>query len=103
VEGVDYMASTTVTMRIDEETKKQLQELTAKLGMDVSTYFLMAAKQGIREQALPFRPSLDTNRNLKKEEAFASMEEIVNNKIFSNSNIDYDTELASYRDEKYGN
>jgi DNA-damage-inducible protein J len=97
------MASTTVTMRIDEETKKQLQELTAKLGMDVSTYFLMAAKQGIREQALPFRPSLVTGRNLKKGEAFVSMEEIVNNKVISNSNMDYDAELASYRDEKYGN
>jgi DNA-damage-inducible protein J len=90
-------------MRIDEETKKQLQELTAKLGMDVSTYFLMAAKQGIREQALPFRPSLVTGRNLKKGEAFVSMEEIVNNKVISNSNMDYDAELASYRDEKYGN
>jgi DNA-damage-inducible protein J len=97
------MASTTVTMRIDEETKAQLQELTAKLGMDVSTYLLMAVKQGIREQALPFRPSLETSRNFKKEEAFASMEEIVNNKVFSNSNMDYDAELASYRDEKYRN
>jgi DNA-damage-inducible protein J len=96
------MATTTVTMRIDEETKTQLQELTAKLGMDVSTYFLMAAKQGIREQALPFYPNLAVNRNLKKEEAFVSMEEIVNNKVISNSDIDYDAELTSYRNEKYG-
>jgi DNA-damage-inducible protein J len=87
---------------MDEETKTQLQELTAKLGMDVSTYFLMAAKQGIREQALPFHPNLGTGRNLKKEEAFKSMEEIVSKKTILNSNIDYDTELASYRDGKYG-
>jgi hypothetical protein len=32
----------------------------------------MAVKQGIREQALPFRPSLEKNVNLKKEEAFAT-------------------------------
>jgi addiction module RelB/DinJ family antitoxin len=96
------MASTTVTMRIDEETKTQLQELTSKLGMDVSTYLLMAVKQGIREQALPFHPSLRADRSLKKEEAFASMEEIVNNKVISNPNVDYDVELASHRDEKYG-
>jgi addiction module RelB/DinJ family antitoxin len=97
------MASTTITMRIDEETKTQLQALTAELGMDVSTYLLMAVKQGIREQALPFYPNLRSGKNLKKEEAFISMEEIVNNKIFSKPNIDYDAELASYRDEKYGN
>jgi DNA-damage-inducible protein J len=87
---------------MDEETQAQLQELTAKLGMDVSTYFLMAAKQGIREQALPFHPSLGANKKLKKGEAFASMEEIVNNKVISHPDMDYDTELASYRDEKYG-
>jgi DNA-damage-inducible protein J len=96
------MANTTITMRIDEDIKIQLQELTTKLGMDVSTYLLMAVKQGIREQALPFHPNLGVNRNLKKEEAFESMEEIVNNKVILNSNIDYDAELASYRDEKYG-
>jgi DNA-damage-inducible protein J len=88
-------------MRIDEETKAQLQELTAQLGMDVSTYLLMSVKQGIREQALPFRPSLEKNLNLKKEEAFLSMEEIVNHKKILNSEIHYDAELASYRDEKY--
>jgi DNA-damage-inducible protein J len=102
MKGVDFMASTTITMRIDEETKAQLQELTAKLGMDVSTYFLIAAKQGIREQGLPFQPSLRLGRKIEKEEAFASMEKIVDNKVLLDSNMDYDAELASYRNEKYG-
>jgi hypothetical protein len=70
--GVDFMASTTITMRIDEETKTQLQDLTAKLG-----------------------------RKIEKEEAFASMERIVDNKVLLDSNMDYDAELASYRNEKY--
>ena len=52
------MASTNVTMRIDEELKLQLQELMSKLGMDMTTFFTLAAKQAVREQALPFQPRL---------------------------------------------
>ena len=52
------MAITNITMRIDETLKAQLQELTSKLGMDITTFFTMAAKQAVREQALPFYPSL---------------------------------------------
>jgi DNA-damage-inducible protein J len=96
------MASTNITMRIDEDTKSQLQDLLSNLGMDLTTYFTLAAKQAIREQALPFRPSLVKNNTLEKEKAFQAIEEIVSSKTISNSNIDYDAELASYRNEKYG-
>jgi DNA-damage-inducible protein J len=96
------MASTNITMRIDETIKSQLQDLLSNLGMDLTTYFTLAAKQAIREQALPFQPSLVKNNTLEKEKAFQTMEEIVNSKTISNSNIDYDAELASYRNEKYG-
>lgn len=56
------MASTNVTMRMDEELKTQLQELMSNLGMDMTTFFTMAAKQAVREQALPFQPSMNTER-----------------------------------------
>jgi hypothetical protein len=52
-------------------------------------------------KSLPFQPSVDKNNNLEKEQAFQSMEEIVNNKIISNSDIDYDAELASYKIKKH--
>lgn len=52
------MASTNVTMRMDEVLKSQLQELVSNLGMDLTTFFIMAAKQAVREQALPFRPDM---------------------------------------------
>ena len=42
--GVIYMANTNVTMRIDEALKVQLQELMSNLGMDMTTFFTMAAK-----------------------------------------------------------
>jgi len=53
------MANTNVTMRIDENLKTQLQELMANLGMDITTFFTMAAKQAVREQALPFHPDMN--------------------------------------------
>lgn len=48
-----------ITIRIDDETKVQLQELVAKLGLDVTTYFTMAAKQAIREQRIPFEVTME--------------------------------------------
>lgn len=53
------MANTNVTMRIDEVLKTQLQELMSNLGMDMTTFFTMAAKQAVREQALPFKPDMN--------------------------------------------
>ncbi len=54
------MANTNITMRIDETLKAQLQELMANLGLDMTTFFIMAAKQAVREQALPFQPNMNT-------------------------------------------
>lgn len=54
------MANTNVTMRMDETLKAQLQELMSNLGMDMTTFFTMAAKQAVREQALPFHPDMNT-------------------------------------------
>ena len=59
------MANTNVTMRIDEELKRQLQDLMSNLGMDMTTFFILAAKQAIREQALPFQPKI-INENYNK-------------------------------------
>lgn len=54
-----------ITMRIDDETKAELQKLVGELGLDITTYFVMAAKQAIREQGIPFKvtaniPNSDT-------------------------------------------
>lgn len=50
-----------ITIRIDDEVKVQLQELVAELGLDITTYFTMAAKQAIREQRIPFAVSTDNS------------------------------------------
>ena len=50
-----------ITIRIDDDVKKQLQELMTELGLDITTYFTMAAKQAIREQGIPFEITTNTN------------------------------------------
>ena len=54
------MANTNVTMRIDSNLKVQLQDLLSDLGLDMTTFFTMAAKQAVRERGLPFKPNMNT-------------------------------------------
>lgn len=60
------MANTNITIRIDEKLKSQLQELMSNLGMDLTTFFTLAAKQAVREQALPFQPRMFCESYSKK-------------------------------------
>jgi DNA-damage-inducible protein J len=88
-EGVDDMATTNITMRMDEDLKSQLQELVSNLGMDMTTFFTISAKQAVREQRIPFAISMDVpnadtiraiddvrhGRNLSR--SFSSVEELM--------------------------
>lgn len=69
------MATTSVTMRIDEKVKSELQELMSDLGLDMTTFFTMAAKQAIREQGIPFHISRETP-NEETIEAFKEVDEM---------------------------
>jgi DNA-damage-inducible protein J len=48
------MEQTTMSVRIDEDAKKGLEEFCASVGMNVSVAVNMFAKTVIREQRLPF-------------------------------------------------
>ena len=69
------MANTNVTMRIDETLKAQLQELMSNLGLDMTTFFTMAAKQAVREQALP---DMNETPNIETLKAMAETEYLIN-------------------------
>ena len=60
LQGGTEMAN--ITIRIDDDIKKQLQELMTELGLDITTYFTMAAKQAIRERRIPFEITTNTNK-----------------------------------------
>ena len=65
------MATTEITMKIDEQLNEQLQKLLENLGLDANTFFIMAAKQAIRKQELPFSTSLKNNYFGPKDYAMA--------------------------------
>ena len=56
------MAATTkvdVTVRMDKNLKTELQKLLSKLGLDMTGYFTMAARQAVREQGIPFKETME--------------------------------------------
>ena len=54
------MATTNITIRMDEELKKQAEELFSDLGLNMTTAFTVFAKQAVREQKIPFMLSKKT-------------------------------------------
>lgn len=66
------MAITNVTIRMDEELKKQAEELFADLGMNMTTAIVTFTKQAVREQAIPFIIS----RNMPNEETMQAIKEV---------------------------
>lgn len=65
------MATSNFSMRMDENLKSQLQELVSDLGLDLTTFFTLAAKQAVREQAIPFKIS----KNIFNAETIAAINE----------------------------
>lgn len=85
------MGTTSITVRVDEQLKAQLQELVSDLGMDVTTFFTMAAKQAVREQGLPFVPQINEVPNIETLKAMAEVEYLIEHpeavgKTYDNTN-----------------
>lgn len=65
----------------DEELKAQLQELVSNLGMDMTTFFTISAKQAVREQRIPFSISMD----IPNAETLKAIEDVRNGRNLSQS------------------
>ena len=50
--------TTTVNVRVDEATKREVEALFSSLGINVSTAINMFFKQSLMEEALPFHPKV---------------------------------------------
>lgn len=83
------MATTNITMRIDEALKSQLQELVSDLGMDMTTFFTIAAKQAVREHGIPFSITLDVP-NTETIEAIKEVEQMKLNPSIGKTYTDVD-------------
>ena len=52
VKGGDYM--TTVTLRFDDDMKKELDKMVDDMGMNITTFFMIYAKRALRDRKIPF-------------------------------------------------
>ena len=53
------MAQTLVNIRIDEDIKKEMEELCKELGITISAAFNIFARKMIRENGIPFEVSIE--------------------------------------------
>ena len=53
------MASTHIHVRIDDDIKKQAQQIFNDMGLDISTAVNMFIKQTVKTRTFPFLPSAD--------------------------------------------
>ena len=72
------MAQSTITFRIDEDIKNQLNEVCEALGMTVSGALTICSKMIVNKGGLPFEVKLDTP-NLETLKAMAEAEALANN------------------------
>jgi len=54
------MANVNVTIRMDENLKKQAEELFSDFGLSFNAAMIMFTKQSIREQRIPFEITRNT-------------------------------------------
>lgn len=45
---------TTVSLRIDDKTKKELDAMCEEMGMNLSTFFMIYVKRALRDRKIPF-------------------------------------------------
>ena len=48
---------TTVSLRFDDDMKKQLDEMCDEMGMNLTTFFMVYAKKALRDRKIPFEIS----------------------------------------------
>jgi DNA-damage-inducible protein J len=77
MQGVLDMATTNITIRMDEQLKKQAEELFSDLGLSMTTALIAFTRQAVREQRIPFNLS----RNVPNAETIAAIDEVEEMKL----------------------
>lgn len=74
----------TVSLRLDDEFKSELDEMCAEMGMNITTFFMLYAKKALRERKIPFeiaapKDMFYTESNIKRIQK--SIEQVNNGKV----------------------
>ncbi len=51
---VGQIIMTTVSIRLDDDDKKELDEMCAEMGMNISTFYMIYTKKALRDRCIPF-------------------------------------------------
>ena len=96
------MADTTVTIRVDEQVKREFDEFCGDVGINMSAAVNMFIHAVIREQKIPFSVYSDRNKILRQgKEAFKRIqEESVKNGLSEMTMEKIDAEIAAARKER---
>lgn len=80
----DFMAQTLINFRIDEKSKKQMEQICDELGLTMTTAFNIFVKKVIREKRIPFDVSIDPFYSSSNAQALAeSLIQLDNKKTVS--------------------
>jgi DNA-damage-inducible protein J len=77
------METVNMSIRIDKTIKKEADELFNNLGLNMSSAINMFLKQSIREQDIPFQPTMIEKPNRKLRKALKEAQNIESGKIKS--------------------
>lgn len=81
----------TVSLRFDDETKKDLDRMCDQMGMNLTTFFMIYARAALREKRIPFEVRADGDAFYSKENLAAithSADEARNGKVIEKSLAD---------------
>ncbi|MCD7715036.1 MAG: type II toxin-antitoxin system RelB/DinJ family antitoxin [Lachnospiraceae bacterium] len=45
---------TTISIRLDDDEKKELEEMCSTMGMSISTFYMLYTKKALRDRRIPF-------------------------------------------------
>ena len=93
---MEKTATTTISLRLDREMKRQAEELFQNLGLNMSVALNMFLAQAIFRQALPFEvrmPNAETLEAMREAERIASDPNAKRYKSFSALMEDIDSEV----------
>ncbi len=45
---------TTISIRLEDDDKKELEEMCAEMGMNISTFYMIYTKKVLRDRRIPF-------------------------------------------------
>ena len=84
------MSQGSLTIKLDNETKKEFNEFCEEIGINMTTAINMFIKKVVREQRIPFDLSLNKKPNIETLQALQESEDILNGikKVKSYNSVD---------------